>query len=503
MCTLATLVLVLSGCVTLGRPVQWPTGGWSEYTSDHFTLQTDLSPARAKRVIQLLELTRAAIITTAWPSAPFPTSTRLRTIVLADSAQFKRFFGPVFGGGYTGSTWNGEPLLVLKIQGTREVVPHELTHYLASHIYLRQPRWFSEGLAQFMESLEISKDARFAEFGHESALPFMKWQRARIYKLASVADVLHWERLDDRNPQKLQALYGVSWALVHWLYNVHPDAFGELQRLLATGTDPSLAWDVCCHELARGADDALGRYYDQGASHVMRILLPSAQSEVSARPLSSAEVHLLRAQLGVMGPHFHRPERSIQEDPALEVAAALKDEPDNVEALWSSLSGRGLQENLAQAQRSCDAHPDNARAWLWKGDVLGRMHPEDPEAEVALRKAIALAPGDPRAFNELGWSYVRQGRFVLAYSLGLRAVRLAPWNPSYVDTLAAALAGLHRCDEAARTQRRAIDLLPERTPRATFRDFQARLISYEKECEPASTGASPGEDEDASPAEER
>jgi hypothetical protein len=107
------------------------------------------------RTLELLERTRAAIIASIWPGTPFPTAGRLQAVVLSP-AQFKRFYG-VTTAGFVSRRGDEPPLLVLKgdpnawglranRQGTPSTVTHELTHYLASYIYLRQPRWFAEGL---------------------------------------------------------------------------------------------------------------------------------------------------------------------------------------------------------------------------------------------------------------------------------------------------------------------------------------------------------------------
>jgi tetratricopeptide (TPR) repeat protein len=316
-----------------------------------------------------------------------------------------------------------------------------------------------------------------------SAVPFLNWQRAHQYKLASVDDVLHWNQPNDADPKKYNALYGVSWALVHWLYNTHAEQFGQFQRMLAVGTDPDIAWKQCCRGLERGADAVLERYYEEGSSRVMSMELPPVRSEASERPLSPAEVHLLRAQLSLAARTvLAHTAKAIQEDPSFELKAALKAEPDNVDALWSSFAGKSLPDNLAQAERSCAAHPDNAHAWLWKASALNAMKAQGPEEEAAIRRVIALDPGESRALRQLGIEYLRQNRFALAYSYALRAMRLSPWNPGYVNLVAATLVGLHRCEEAVKTQLRAIDMLPERASLAVRREFEGMLTQYQIHC---------------------
>ncbi|WP_334006597.1 tetratricopeptide repeat protein [Sphingomonas aerolata] len=91
-------------------------------------------------------------------------------------------------------------------------------------------------------------------------------------------------------------------------------------------------------------------------------------------------------------------------------------------------------------------------AWLQYGGALdqaGRW----PEARVALRKAVALAPTQPLALNYLGFAQVEHGDDI-AGSIRLleRASRLDPANPSVTDSLGWAY---HRAGDT----RRALPLL--------------------------------------------
>ncbi|KQN22292.1 tetratricopeptide repeat protein [Sphingomonas sp. Leaf30] len=91
-------------------------------------------------------------------------------------------------------------------------------------------------------------------------------------------------------------------------------------------------------------------------------------------------------------------------------------------------------------------------AWLQYGGALdqaGRW----PEARIALRKAVALAPTQPLALNYLGFAQVEHGDDI-AGSIRLleRASRLDPANPSVTDSLGWAY---HRAGDT----RRALPLL--------------------------------------------
>jgi hypothetical protein len=82
---------------------------------------------------------------------------------------------------------------------------------------------------------------------------------------------------------------------------------------------------------------------------------------------------------------------------------------------------------------------------------------------------------------------VRQGKAAEAAPLVTRAMQIAPDDPSLLDTLAAVQAMLGRCSEAAASQARAIDALPEGVSPARREDFEGRLERYRTRC---SSGAS-------------
>ncbi|MGO9764785.1 MAG: tetratricopeptide repeat protein [Myxococcaceae bacterium] len=114
------------------------------------------------------------------------------------------------------------------------------------------------------------------------------------------------------------------------------------------------------------------------------------------------------------------------------------------------------------------------------------------ECTQAYRKATQLSPRRPEAFWALASLEVQQGRPQEAVPLAQSAVRMAPWDAPFLDTLAAAFAGAGQCGEAVSTEARALALLPEKSVQRA--EYAERLAKFPKTCTetpPAPAPASP------------
>ena len=94
---------------------------------------------------------------------PCPAADRIEVTVFANGLDFEHHFGRTTLGIFfhdvppyailygTPDRW--EQRASLATPETTSVLRHELVHHLAASIYRRQPRWFAEGLAQFLETV--------------------------------------------------------------------------------------------------------------------------------------------------------------------------------------------------------------------------------------------------------------------------------------------------------------------------------------------------------------
>ncbi len=89
--------------------------------------------------------------------------------------------------------------------------------------------------------------------------------------------------------------------------------------------------------------------------------------------------------------------------------------------------------------------PGNIALWTQLGTVIAtRDRAVSPAADLAFRRAIALAPGEPAPWFFLGLAEIRGGRFVEARTAWARSLALTPADFGYRPEIAARLALLDR-----------------------------------------------------------
>src|SRR6267143_1268852 len=129
--------------------------GWREYRSKHFVLDTDLKPEAVERLVRTLEKMHALEVQ-ALVGEQVELPGHLRVVALSDPGDYRELIGSANVGGYFKVTSLDEPVIVLPVVGFEadpETVAHELAHYISWYLYPRQPRWFSEGLAAFVQTV--------------------------------------------------------------------------------------------------------------------------------------------------------------------------------------------------------------------------------------------------------------------------------------------------------------------------------------------------------------
>lgn len=146
---------------------------------------------------------------------------------------------------------------------------------------------------------------------------------------------------------------------------------------------------------------------------------------------------------------------------------------------------RDPTEKLVLAERATREHPADARAWL----LLATAVTEPARTEAALRRSVDVDPLNAAARNALARYLLQSGKALDALHAN-EAVRLAPWSPSSIDTLAAVAQALGRCPEALRLQRRAVENIRESDRAGQLKRYLDRLVSLEQSCGAPGAGAS-------------
>jgi tetratricopeptide (TPR) repeat protein len=487
--------------------------GWTEVRTPHVLLRTDLHPSDALSAAVLAEQTRAAILSAAWPKETLPQPDLIELVVFADHRAFVRNFGDIVVGVFThidylptvflygtSEKWErhfglvdpmrppqrglvrspcrrdgAECRVTLEQQETTSVLRHELAHHLAAFFYRRQPRWFSEGLAQYLETMRISDDGKSFILGDINPLALREYYRLRSL---SVADALAWGgTLNPADEGTRRGLYGLSWLMVHWMFNTHPVDFARFRSLLSKGLDPDKAWKAAFPTLQPAElDKQLFHFARYGEYETTSVPVSGGSLGVDAHSMPPAEVHAARAAASWAAGH--------EEDVRSELSSALAEDGGNVRALRLEVSMVPPTERVALGERATQAHPEDGLAWLTLGDALRAGGQNGEGAAQAYQKAHALLPSSPAALNGLASVALQVGRPADALPLAVDAVRMAPGSSAILDTLATTLASLGRCSEAIPTEMRALDVLSEGSGPAEQAQYAARLAAMKKHCNP-------------------
>ncbi len=493
----AVALLSLAGGCAHSPSFRCPAEGgppWFEIQSDHFVLKTDVAGDQAERVIRELETMRTAELG-AWDGALDPPA-RLEVVVVRTTGEFRELLGDLFPfvGGYYARTSRPRIVGALFLEelvaapqrwaesksqeeaAAGAILRHELAHHLISQVLLRQPRWLSEGMAEYLAAIKLGTwQGRPAAAVGLADKTFWKWKRVRAAAL-----------LAGGNRENAYGYYASSWLLVHWLVNRRGADFAAYQRRLARAEEPGAAWKAAFPDLdpADGAamarlDGELDAYLASATNTPLRVMLPAIEPRLRRREIPPPEVHALRADLFLNG---LLPLKASRPKAEKEVAASLREDPSGLPVALSLAQVGRREEALRLGRAAAAARPDDWRGWAML--AAGASDRDDLAAErlFALRRAAALLPDEAGALNDVAWGLFQAGAPGEAFPLAVRAARLAPANSSALDTYGAILAALGRCEDALLAQRRAVDLLDQHAAPEAAREIRDRLDRIEAQC---------------------
>lgn len=470
---------------------------WIRLQSEHFDLATDMSEQDAGLAVEALEHTRSALLSAAWNEASDLPTARTTVIVLRDGLEFMQYFeeaAALFSEVVrpTLVLWGKpdywEARTGVNAEASSSLVRHELTHRIASSFYMRQPKWFAEGLAQYLQTLRVSSDGASATIGEVDPLALRRYRQSN----ATVRDVLRWDSYTADDPDVIRGYYGVSWLLVHYLFDERPSEFGAFQTALTRGESPEIAWKKAFGtERTDALDDRLADYARRKKYKTAVVPVERTSMKPPTRAsITEADVHAIRAQLALIGGGLAAGPKhdALRREAAEELRRATRLEPVNplaVRLLFASgMFAHDDPRLAAQLTAQLGKRPNDGEAWL-----LAAEWGVPSEREAAARKAVSLMPDSPEACTVLAWYLAKTGRTDEAIGLATKAVTLAPWSTRAHRTFAEALLGAGRCSEAIREQTRAIEVLPDGPTREPLvKEFERGLDAIKREC---SKGAPP------------
>lgn len=448
---------------------------WYELRSEHFILRTNLDRGEAKtrsRQLERMHDALAHVISLVLPYQSTP-SDQIEVVHFSHPMQLEEFVGENTGGfmsrdqggvfiasseGYTG-------------KGRDHLLMHELTHrFLAAQVD-RYPRWLTEGLAGFYETLVVADDkvtvgglpGGYSQlwFGSSGSLP-------------SLSELREMDAETFYAVKRKRGNYFASWRLIHFLANSSPERYQRFRHYtesLVNGIPEAKAWELSFG----GAGDLNGpvRKY-RGTRTVGKRVVEYFAPDVpdpEIRKLSDGEVHVLWARMS----RFRRHDRGAlgkknSKRLSREIEEAKKHDPDYADiAYWQvDLSDPDdrppLREQLWAYVRSKKV---SSRALL----TLVQLEFDSMGSGGSKRNVLAaLAPVVQRLesvadngheLNIVAWYYAMANKPKEGLEYAQRSVRRAPSCAGCLDTYALLLFQAGRPDLALQVQERAVALYGE------------------------------------------
>ena len=488
------LIALICACAHAGT-VPAPSTQFVEVEGSHFVLLTDLPRAAALESVRRMENVLAALFQGSWHGDALPRE-KLRVLQLASARDLHQFASPTMSAFYQPVDLFGEPMLVMSTEGGESenvVLKHELAHALHGTFLPRSPRWFFEGLACYLETLQYdpARDLYLIGAPSDDRLQYLRYHPETDYlgvlTLPTPVAVL-------LSGQEGYAFQSASWLLVFYLANERGKQLDDYIRRLARREDAQAAFDTAFYGL-RGEELAeevarylqtLPRHLDSAEAQVRyrfrNVRIPPWNGPLQAREVPAAEVEALRAELFFLSPGLPRAQAHLAESRrALETALRL--DPSHPLALAVEMA---LPENASappplERIRAAAAHrPGDYRAQMLLAFAVGGQRPEERRA--SLVRAAELAPENAAVLNALAWHDLTHGRAEQALPVAQKAAELAPARAAVLDTYATALAKASRCAEAVRVEERAVELTAEQASDELRRRLIARLDAMRAGC---------------------
>ena len=476
--TCAALLFGLIGCVALGfRPTPSPAEGGPagvELKSQNFVVQTDLGIEEATSQVNDLEHLRAALRSSIAADAASRRSTPIQVVLFASDTERDEYLKP-----YGGLTWInslGDAYIIAsdeRIPANRETFAHELTHQLIGELLPPLPRWLNEGLACYFESLRFREDANSDDANAQLIVLGEKGDIRNAAERMKVQALFRWGGVFREDPRTLPAYYYTSWLFVHDLMQAHEAQLADLQRRLRDQSFDAAFAAAFPGKTAEDFDSELRHFV---SLNVLTLHAPTflAPKITSTRVMPDAEVRALRAVVHDL--------RGQREGAERELAAALREDPNNLYARLVEIDFALPAERPRLARALVDVDPQSWRAQLALGQAL-QEGPSSAERTAALEAAVTLAPADawqPRVL--LASDRLSTGRAKDGLALAEAAEALAPSAVRPKEIAAAADFRLGKCADAVDRQLEIIALTPpERGPEVDARN-QKTLLRYQNNC---------------------
>lgn len=288
-----------------------PSHVWAkpiEARSENFVIYGNLSNGSAESLLKELEDYRAAILTKMGANDIGPELIPVKIYTASGSEDIAKLTGSKGAGGVYLTSVEG-PVFVLNSRAgftrgkrARRIALHEYTHHLlAGFSSVTYPRWFNEGLAEYLSTFEIDSKDQMRIGGlnqyHAQVFQNIKWMPYKTV-LGSVRNY-PFRNDDSRNTQLIKSVfYAQSWLAVHFIQS-HPEYSPKFVRyieLLNQIETPPNAFEEAFDMSVDDFEKLMRAYYKKNRFMTARIAMDSRKEvEIKTREMSKAELALHHA----------------------------------------------------------------------------------------------------------------------------------------------------------------------------------------------------------------
>jgi len=275
-----------------------------EVKSQNFILYGNIGEGSAKTLLTELEDYRAAILQRMGASNLGPEIIPVRIYIADGPKEIEKLTGAVGAGGVYRTSLEG-PVFVLNSRSgfrrgnkARAIALHEYTHHLlASFTTTTYPRWYSEGLAEYLSTFKTNKKGHIIigqpEQDHAYALKNIKW--FPVERMLSSVRRYPYPNDNSRNTQIAKSIfYAQSWLAVHYIQSTpgYPAKFAAYLDLLNQANTPENAFESAFGETPSEFGEKLKTYHKRNRYLTVTIALPEtrSQTEISVRVMSKSEL---------------------------------------------------------------------------------------------------------------------------------------------------------------------------------------------------------------------
>jgi tetratricopeptide (TPR) repeat protein len=443
---------------------------WTSVRSKHFLLVGNASERDIRKVATKLEQFRD-VFARLFPKANLNSPVPITVIVFKNRESYLPFM-PVYQGKVSevaGYFQSGQEVSYITLtaemnqENPYSTIFHEYVHALTNDNTSQSPPWFSEGLAEFYSSFEITDGEKKVWLGKPISHHVYLLRENKFLPLPKLFAVDHGSP-DYNERDKKGVFYAQSWALIHYLIlgnngQRKPQFIKYLDLLLNKDkpVDESFreAFQTDYATIEKELKNYIGRntYPVQIFTHEQKL---EFDASMQSAQISEAEWNYY---LGDLVLHLNRTDseqylqKAIKLDPNLAVAHASLGMVQ-MRAQRFTEAKQSLQRALSNGSQNHIVHYYYAFILSREGmDTNNMIMGYPPEAAQTMRahlkKAIELAPGFPESYNLFAFVNLVSGEGLdESVDLLSKAIALSPGRQEFSFMLAQIYMRQQKYDEA-------------------------------------------------------